>query len=241
MPITSAVTHGSLANAASASTTVAASTTTTSLVLVLIVFENGATAGTDGATPLTNSGTGMTWTTLATTPGPDINKCRTALYGAYGNQNASVTYTHTKANATAIYRKMSVVVIEGAHTTFANALPSGNRIATNAATANVSQSITPAGSGSAIFGVAGDWNAADAYAALTNNTVTKSHNGAAMTCAYIVPTTNPLSSSSAFTWGANCTGGANNWAVCEVVPAPGGAATSRPIFHRPLRFVRGFR
>lgn len=220
MAITSTVTHGSVVNTASADTTLAVAITTTCLVLVFIAFDNNSSSSVDAATPISNSGAAMTWTTLGNTaPTADSDKCKVTAYAAYGNQNATVTFTHTKVGSSAIKRKMSVVVIEGAHATLATAIPTGNRKVQTSNVVNVSQSITPTGVGSAIFGVAADWNAANAYSALSGNTITVAHDAAAATWAYIVPTTNPLSSASAFTWGANCTGGANTWIAVEIVPA----------------------
>lgn len=218
MAITYSTTHGSLANPASAATSVTATITTTSLVLIFIVFETDNASTVDAATPITNTGTGMSWTKLASSSDASSGtKAPVRCYAAYGNQNASVTFTHSKANSTQQYRKMSVVVIEGADTTLSNAIPVRTIQSTN--TANVSQTFVPGTTGAAIFGVAGDFNAVNAYSALSSNTATVSHQASTVSTAFIEPTTNPLTASTGFVWGANCTGGANTWVQVEVIPA----------------------
>lgn len=219
---TKTVTHGSNISSSVATTTLSHTVGSIGdLVVVGIQFESGDTHGQDAGTPITKTGSAWSWTKiLDTAPSANSNICRTVFYAAYATDAGSFTFTHTKANANTFNRRMSVWSFNGVTGTLATDIPTGNRIVDSTAGTNTSQAITPAAAGSHIVGGIGDWNQANAFSALTDNTIVNTVNpSGAYTGVWVEPTTNPLSTGSAFTWGANCTGGSTTWAVFEVVAA----------------------
>ena len=240
MALTRTVTHGAGIATAVATTVVTHTITATSLVVAIFQAADNQTATSDAATPMTVSGTAMTWTKVAeVTPATGSSKCMTRMYAAISNGAGSRTFTHTKANATAFNRRLSVFAFEGALTTVATAIPVGKRFANSTPAANSSQSITPAGVGSMILGAIADWSQTNTFAALSNNTLSNTINTAGQYTAVMVePTTNPLASGAAFTWGANTTAGSCTYAVIEIVPASGAAVTSLPLFGARRQFIK---
>jgi len=238
MALTRTVTHGANISTAVATTAVTHTITATSLVVCIFQAPDNIVHVSDAATPMTVSGTAMSWTKVAeVTPATGSTKSITRMYAAISNGAGSRTFTHTRANTTTFDRRLSVYAFEGALTTVATAIPSGNRFANSTPAANSSQSITPAGAGSMILGAIGDWNQTNTYATLSNNTLSNPSNIAGQyTATMVEPTTNPLASGAAFTWGANTTGGSCTYCVIEIVPAGGAAATSLPPFGMQRKF-----
>lgn len=220
---TKTVTHGS--GVATATTTTSQAHTIGSigdLVVIGIQFENDSSDAVDAATPITNTGSAITWTKiLDTSPTVSSTRVVTRFYAGYAASSGSITFTHNKTTSSSNNRNMSVWAFNGVTGTLATDIPSGNRFVdtTNGGT-NVSQSITPAAAGSHIIGGIGDWNQTNSFSALTDNTIVHTANvGGAYTGVWVEPTTNPLTTGSAFTWGANSTSSDTTWAVFEVVAA----------------------
>ena len=239
MALTRTATHGAGIATAVATTVVTHTITATSLVVAIFQAADNQTVTTDAATPMTVSGTAMTWTKVAeVTPTTGSTRCVTRIYAAISNGAGSRTFTHTRAFATAFDRRLSIYAFEGALTTVATAIPVGNRFVDTTPAAGTSQAITPAGVGSMILGAIGDWSQTNTFAALANNTLSNTINTAGQYTAVMVePTTNPLASGAAFTWGANTTAGSCTSCVIEIVPAAGGsAATSLPPFGMQRKF-----
>jgi hypothetical protein len=216
-------------------TSAATTTTTTSntvsvvsgnLIVVGIAFELGSVDNLDGGTPVTNTGTAFTWTKIADTHGGvDGGDCRVALYSATATATQSCTVTHNRfGSGVATNRRITTFVISNQAAT--TPIPSGNIKVKYPGSATASETITPTATGSLMFMIAGDWNQVNSYTALTNNTVDSTSNiGGAYTTALIRPTSNPLSSGSAFTLGATCTGARSVHVAFEAVAQAGSPYT----------------
>lgn len=219
--LTKTTTYGSDVATSSLDTALTVTLGANSLVLVEMVFENGGLGAFDAATPITISGTAMTWTKLTDTHSSSAaDRCRIVQYAAYSNGAGSRTITHTREDTNSVHRRMTVHVIEGAKTSLANAIPSGNRLMDNSNGTSVSLAATPAGAGSMFIGQVADWDAGDSITAAANNTKTNHlHVGGSYTTAAIEPTINPLISGSSFTWGATAPSAGLTGVMVEIVPA----------------------
>lgn len=194
--------------------------TSTSVITALYVIEDNATAGT---LTISNSGTALTWNVIAVTN--TTSNCKVAGWWAFGDANGNRTITVTKATNDALNRRLSCIVHQGADQT--TPIPSGN-IVSGASTTDVSQSITPSAPGSVLWMLCGDWNATNTFAARTNCTLEWTRNVASTYSATLIrPTTQPLSSGSAFTIGETDTSGTIAYIAFEVrAPAGGGSGVA---------------
>jgi hypothetical protein len=231
MPLTKTSTYGANSAVSNLTTAVTVTLDTGSLIVVEWIAENGTGGNLDAATPITTSGAAISFTKLCDTHTvADANLARVAMYAAYSDGTAgSRTITHNRVGASTNQRRMIVHVVEGAAATLAAAIPSGNRKSQITGTTNVGLSFTPAGAGSMLVGSIADWNAVNDSSWTPQTGNTKSNGvgtaGSAYWTAACEPTTNPMSSGSAFTWGATSAGSQFTAAAVEIVPAAAGPSS----------------
>lgn len=191
----------------------------TSVIVALYVHENNDDAG---ALTISNSGTALTWTNIATTN--TTNNCKSAGWWAFGDSNGNRTVTVTKANVFTHRRRLNSIVHEGAHAT--TPVPVG-KVLSGVGGTDISNSMTPTdANGSALWLNLGDWNATNSFAAATNCTLESTfHDAATYTTTLVRPTTQPRTDGSAFSLGETDTSGKMAWIAFEVVAAAGAGDT----------------
>lgn len=188
--------------------------------------DNGAST----AWTVSNTGTAITWTNQAETNVASNNKVVLFTATAGATPPTSVTVTTTAGNDTNGTKYMTTVAHTGAHAS--NPLPSGN-IFTGTGARNVSQSITPTASGSALWGLFGDWQATNSFVAIANNTLANTyHESGQQTATAIRPTTQPRTDAAAFTLGetagAACKAAYIIWEVQAAAGGGGGGGGGAP-------------
>jgi hypothetical protein len=166
---------------------------------------------------VSNTGTAITWTKQAETN--TAENCKVVLWtGTAGaTPPTTVSVQTTSGSDTGGSKYLSVKVHTGQHAT--TPLPAGN-IFSGVGGSDVSQSITPTSTGSALWFVCGDWNASNSFTAAsgcTNGTVY--HEGGHQTCVTVRPTTQPRTDTTAFSIGEEDTGGKIAWIAFEVQAA----------------------
>lgn len=184
-----------------------------------------------GTPTISNSGTALTWTQIAMTN--TTNNCKVAAWWALVPDSASRTVTVTNGGgSTTTTRRLHSIVHTGAHTT--NPVPTG-KVFSGAGATDVSQSITPTASGSALWMAAGDWNATNSFAAAASCTLADNFNDAGqMTAALIRPTTQPRTDGAAFTLGETDTSGLITWVAFEVQAAAGASTGAAMPNRQPM-------
>ena len=188
------------------------------IILALWAVEDNTNVG---VVSISNSGTALTWNLIAQTN--TGSNCKVSAWWAISahNENRTVTVNHTLDNTKAT--KLCCHVLTGAHLT--NPVPPGNVFSGTGAT-DVSQSITPTASGSALWMAAADWAATNTFAAIANCTLdSTTHAGGFYTATVIRPTTQPRTDANAFTIGETDTAGTIAWIAFEVQAAPDAAHT----------------
>lgn len=183
---------------------------TDDVVIVMCVTEDNLNTGTFS---ISNSGTALSWNTITITN--TNNDCKVGCWWAKATttQNRTVTVSWSNTNAALL----SCRVHTGAHAT--DPVPSGN-IFSGVGGTDVSQSITPTASGSALWMACGDWGATNSFAAITNCTLEATYHQAGLYTGTIVrPTTQPRTDGSSFTIGETDTSGTIAWVAFEVQAA----------------------
>jgi hypothetical protein len=204
-------------------TSTSRSYTSGDLVLVLYVNEVY-----DGGATIANSGTAQTWTKHASTANND--DCEVVAWSCVMNttQSMTISVTNPISNQSAA---IAVIPHSGQHAT---PVPSGNVFSGFGAT-DVSQSITPTSSGSALWMIAGDWATTNSFAAIANCTINDTHASAAYTGVLIRPTTQPRTDANAFTIGETDTSGQISWIALEVQAAAGGSIVPQAMANYRMR------
>lgn len=183
----------------------------TSVITAVFAAEDNAGFGT---LSISNSGTALTWHAIAVTN--TVSNTKVAAWWAFGDANGNRTVTITHSN-TAGARRLHSIVHAGAHQT--TPVPAGN-IFSGVSGSNISQSITPTATGSALWMMIGDWAASNSYVARASCTLESTHNVVGHYTATLVrPTTQPMTGSGAFTIGVTDTGATDAWVAFEVVAA----------------------
>ena len=175
--------------------------------------------GSAGNLTITNSGTALTWNSIAVT-----NVSGTSKAGAWWAKSAvseNRTVTVTSDGSTFRPRAMRSVVHTGAHQT--DPVPAA-KVNSGTGGTDKTVAITPTASGSALWMCLGDWAATNSYVAAANNTIDNTHNYAGeYTATFVRPTTQPRTDANAFTIGATCTDAAADseitWVAFEVQAA----------------------
>lgn len=182
------------------------------VVCALFVQEDSASVGT---VAISNSGTALAWNAIATVNASSNCYVRGWYAIAASSESRTITVTFDGAGANGA---IAVIVHAGADPT--TPIPGGN-IFSGSSGADISQSITPNSSGSALWFIAGDWAATNSYVAAANCTVDQTeHIGGRYTATLIRPTTQPRTTSAAFTIGETDTGGTIAWLAFEVQGPP---------------------
>jgi len=169
-----------------------------------------------GTPTISNSGSALAWTNIATTN--TNGNCKVAAWWALLADNTDRPVTlNGSAAPSGTTRRLHCNVHTGAHQT--NPVPIGNVFSGVGAT-DVSQLITPTAAGSALHLAVGDWNATNTFAAGANCTLDAAFNDTGqMSSALVRPTTQPRTDAAAFTISETDTGGTIAWIAFEVQAA----------------------
>lgn len=198
-------------NTATSGATVSTGTLTILNNDIIVVFYANEDNGTAGNLTIANSGTALSWNLIAQTS--TSSNCKVSAWWAKsaGNENRTVTVTESiSGGSKAIWARVHT----GAHQT--DPCPAA-KVFSGVNATDVSQSITPSATGSALWMICGDWGATDSFSAISNCTLeNKVHGEGAYTATLIRPTTQPRSSGSAFTIGETDTSGQIAWIALEV-------------------------
>lgn len=168
---------------------------------------------------VSNTGTAITWTLQSQTN--TGSNCKVVLWtGTAGaTPPTTVTVTSTAGSLTNGSKYITTICHTGAHAT--TPLPAGN-IFTGTSTNNVSRSITPTSSGSALWMPCADWNQTNTFAAGANCTIQGTYNETGfMTCTIVRPTTQPRTDAAAFTLSETDTGATIAYIAFEIQAAAG--------------------
>lgn len=168
---------------------------------------------------VSNTGTAIVWTNRVTTN--TASNCRVVMWSgtAGATPPTTVTITATAGPSTTEAKAICTMVHTGQHAT--TPLPAGNIFSGTAGT-DVTQSITPTSSGSALWMLAADWSTTNSFAAAANCTLATAvfNSPGNFTAVPVRPTTQPRTDAVAFTIGETDTGGRIAWAAWEVQAAP---------------------
>jgi len=182
------------------------------IITAACVTEDNAGSGT---LSIANSGSALSWNQIVITN--TNSNAKVATWWAKSPDTTSRTVTVTPSAPNQIAKKLDCIVHTGAHTT--NPVPVGNVFSGTGAT-DVSQSITPTASGSALWMFAGDWNATNTFAAIADCTLFgPHHSGGHYTGTAVRPSTQPRTDAAAFTIGETDTAGKIAWVAFEVQAA----------------------
>jgi len=182
------------------------------LVVVLWVSEDDAGSGN---LSIANSATAQSWSLIAQTNG--ISSCLVSGWSCVMSATQAMTITVSGDGGNSLFSSIAVIPHAGQHAT--TPVPAGN-VFSGAVATDVSQSITPTSSGSALWMLAGDWTAGNTFAAIANCTIDQTFDNASFTNALIRPTTQPRTDANAFTIGETDTAGSIAWIAFEVQAAP---------------------
>lgn len=185
------------------------------ITLMLVCEDNAAQT----AWTLSNTGSAITWTLQKDTNTASNTRCLLWTGTAGATPPTTITVTATAGASTMnCCRLLATAAHTGAHV--ATPLPAGN-IFSGAGGHNVSQSITPTASGSALWFICGDWSQTNTFAAIANCTLgTVLNEASRMTAAYVQPTTQPRPDGLPFTIGETDAGGKIAWIAFEVQAQP---------------------
>lgn len=213
--------------------TIVSGTLTVTATSVLTILFIGADNGTDGTLSISNSGTALTWTSIAVTN--TASNTKVAGWWALGDANGNRTVTVTRTLTGIHPRRLHSIVHEGARQT----TPVQN-ITSGVSTTDVSKVITPTATGSALWLVCGDWAATNSFAAVANCTLESTLNVTGQyTTTLVRPTTQPRPDAATFTIGETDTAGTIAYVAFEVVAATtaftnfGFAPWSEPVRRKP--------
>ena len=213
--------HGTVQNVASSSLTVAVN----DVILVLYCNEDNSLAGALSIAKSAGTSTVSTFTNIATTN--TNGECKSAGWFCTVTGSGTFTVTVSKAGSSNNISQLATIIHTGADTT--NPCPSGNRFSGIDTNGDTVQSITPTASGSALWMIAGDWNATNTFAAAANCTLADTYHSAGLfTSTIIRPTTQPRTDANAFTIGESDTGATIAWVACEIQAASGGSPPALP-------------
>lgn len=184
---------------------------TTGDKITLLVY--GADNGFITAWSISNNGTAITWTQRADTNTASNSRIFLFEGVAGATPPTTITATATAGTSTTCAKVLYTQIHTGADT---GAIPAGN-IFVGASSTDVSQSITPSATGSALWMGAADWNETNSFVAIANNTLVGTfHEAGQFSACGIRPTTQPRTDASAFTLGETDTGGAIAYIAFEV-------------------------
>jgi hypothetical protein len=200
---------------ASSATIVSGTLTVLSTSVITVIF-SGADNGNFGTCTIANSGTALSWNSIAVTN--TASNCKVQGWWAFGdaNGNRTVTVTHSFNSKP---RRLNSIVHEGADQT--TPIPAG-KVLSGVNAADVSNSMTPTNAnGSALWLAVADWNQTNTFAAIANcsKEVADSDVAGEYTTCLLRPTTQPRTDGSAFTLGETDTGAKNAYIAFEVVAA----------------------
>jgi hypothetical protein len=221
---TSAAT-GSTFNTVSPITTGSMTLVADTIAVVIAVLTDANPAGT---LSITNSGTAMTWNSIADV---SASGCRVAAWWAKSagseNRTASVAWDSGNALEYALY----AITLNGAHAS--TPVPAG-KITTGSAASSVSHTITPTATGSALWLVAADANGtgASTMTAGTNCTIDRSSDPDQFSSILLRPTTQPRTDGNAFTLAETHAGSGVNWIAFEVQAASTGPSMGAVMHNR---------
>ena len=201
-PINSPITSGTLA------------LSTNDIVVVMFVSEDEYNTGN---LSVTNSGTELSWNLIALTD--NLDNCKVQAWWAKATTVRDITVTVSWDGNDTQTVLLSCRVHTGAHLT--DPVPAG-KVYSGASGTDISQSITPTASGSALWMACGDWSATNSFAAIANCTLEANYHLDTRYSGCIVrPTTQPRTNGSAFTLGETDTAGKIAWISFEVQAAAG--------------------
>jgi hypothetical protein len=195
------------------------------IIVVCATIEDDNDPGT--LTP-SNSGTAFTWNLIADTGNNASGNCRVAAWWAKASASQSNTVSLAWTSGSNHQIELFAIVHTGAHLT--TPCPAG-KVYSGISGTDVSQSITPSASGSALWMAAAGIGNASTFAAAANCTAiqvgTPPDNHS---CVLIRPTTQPRADGSAFTLGETDTGDTVAWLAFEVQAASTQSNAPRAMF-----------
>ena len=196
--------------------------------IIVASYANEDWGASSGSATIANSGSALSWTVIKASE--VSGNCSVKAWWAKSPDTTARTVTCSVINS--IASKLDCVVHTGAHTT--NPCPSGNAFSGSGGT-DISQSITPTASGSALWFAGGDWGATNSFTPIANCTQQSTHHVASgYTGTFIRPTTQPRTDANAFTIGETDTAGTIAWIAFEVQAAGDG---STPLTRNLPQFV----
>jgi hypothetical protein len=165
-----------------------------------------------GTLTISNSGSALTWNSIVLTN--TAGNCKVRAWWAKLADATARTVTVTNTVSDSQTKRLHCIVHTGAHLT--DPVPTGN-VFSGVSTTDVSQSITPTATGSALWMLTGDWDATNTFAGRTDCTLEDNfHDAGQMSSALIRPTTQPRTDAAPFTIGETDTGGQIAWLAFEV-------------------------
>lgn len=205
---------GQNANVANAITSDALTVSTGDLLVVAVLYEDN---GYVTSQTVSNNGSAITWTQIQDTN--TTGNCRVVLYKGIAGATppTTVTVTPTAGSLQDCSKSIFVAVNSGQHAT--DPVPTA-KIYSGAGGTDVTQSITPSATGSALYFIAADWTAGNTFSPATNcTTIGTHHETGRYTGIAIRPTTQPRTDASAFTIGESDTNGTIAWVAFEIQAA----------------------